>query len=447
MIIDCHGHYTTAPELHNQWRIDQLAAFKAGKPSPAYPEISDESIIDSVEKNQLRLINERGIDLTIFSPRASAMGHHEGDQRISLEWTVACNNLIKRVVDLFPETFVGVSQLPQSPGADLTESINELERCVNELGFIGCNLNPDPSGGKWETMPLTDKYWYPLYEKMVELDVPAMIHVSASCNPNFHATGAHYMNADTTAFMQLLQGDLFADFPTLRFIIPHGGGAVPYHWGRYRGLADMLKQPALDPHLMNNVFFDTCVYHQPGIDLLLDVIDNKNILFGSEMIGAVRGTDPQTGQYFDDTKRYIDAADISRPEARRHLRQQRPRSLSTPQPDDEGLGPMNTLTFVKDSDWLDWDPTPSKPTFQVPAGAVDAHCHVFGPGSIFPFAPERKYTPCDASREQLFALRDFLGFEKNVVVQATCHGTDNSALLDVLANSNDRARGVVTVKP
>lgn len=311
MIIDCHGHYTTAPELHNQWRIDQLAAFTAGEPTPAYPEISDDVIRESIVSNQLRLIDQRGTDLTIFSPRASAMGHHEGDQRISLEWTVACNNLIKRVVDLFPETFVGVCQLPQSPGADLTESIAELERAVTELGFIGCNLNPDPSGGMWNTVPLTDKYWYPLYEKLVELDVPAMIHVSASCNSNFHATGAHYMNADTTAFMQLIQGDLFADFPTLRFLIPHGGGAVPYHWGRYRGLADMLKQPSLDSHLMNNVFFDTCVYHQPGIDLLVDVIDNKNILFGSEMIGAVRGIDPQTGHYFDDTKRYIDAADVS----------------------------------------------------------------------------------------------------------------------------------------
>lgn len=102
--------------------------------------------------------------------------------------------------------------------------------------------------------------------------------------------------------------------------------------------------------------------------------------------------------------------------------------------------------FTKDADWLDWHPNPTKPTFQVPAGAVDAHCHVFGPGEVFPFAPERKYTPCDASREQLFALRDFLGFAKNVVVQATCHGADNSALLDVLANSNDLARGVVTVK-
>jgi len=106
-----------------------------------------------------------------------------------------------------------------------------------------------------------------------------------------------------------------------------------------------------------------------------------------------------------------------------------------------------STAFVKDANWLDWDPNPTKPAFVVPAGSVDAHCHVFGPGDEFPFAPERKYTPCDASREQLFALRDFLGFDKNVLVQATCHGTDNSALLDVLEHSDDRARGVVTVRP
>jgi len=108
---------------------------------------------------------------------------------------------------------------------------------------------------------------------------------------------------------------------------------------------------------------------------------------------------------------------------------------------------MTVLAFKKDADWLDWDPSPSKPTFVVPGGSVDAHCHVFGPGDTFPFAPERKYTPCDASRNQLLALRDFLGFDKNVVVQATCHGADNSALLDVLEHSDDRARGVVTVNP
>ena len=311
MIIDCHGHYTTAPEPHNLWREAQKAAFKAGDAPPPYPDISDDEIRETIDKNQLRLVRERGADMTIFSPRASAMAHHVGDEAVSIAWARRCNDLIARVVGLYPDNFVGVCMLPQSPQANLEGSIAELERCVNELGFIGCNLNPDPGGGHFRHPPLTDRYWYPFYEKMVELDVPAMIHVSGSCNPAMHATGAFYIAADTIAFMQLIEGDLFKDFPTLRFIIPHGGGAVPYHWGRYRGLADMLKKPDLQSHVMNNVFFDTCVYHQPGINLLADVIDNKNILFGSEMVGAVRGIDPQTGQYFDDTKRYIDALEIS----------------------------------------------------------------------------------------------------------------------------------------
>jgi len=311
MIIDCHGHYTTAPAAHQKFREAQLLAFKDPSAPPARAAaISDDEIRETIEKNQLRLQKQRGSDLTLFSPRASAMGHHQGDEAISLAWARANNDLIRRVVELYPENFVGVCQLPQSPGVPVAHSVAELERCVRELGFVGCNLNPDPSGGHWTSAPLTDRSWYPFYEKMVELDVPAMVHVSASCNPNFHATGAHYINADTTAFMQFIEGDLFRDFPTLRFIIPHGGGAVPYHWGRYRGLADMLKRPPLEEHVMRNVFFDTCVYHQAGIDLLVRVIDVGNILFGSEMVGAVRGIDPTTGHYFDDTRRYVDALSL-----------------------------------------------------------------------------------------------------------------------------------------
>jgi len=211
--------------------------------------------------------------MTIFSPKASAMAHHVGDEATSRVWTCICNDLIHRVVQLYPDYFIGVCQLPQSPGVSIKNSVAELERCVLEYGFVGCNLNPDPSGGHLTSAPLTDKSWYPVFEKMVELDVPAMIHVSGSCNPNFHATGAHYLNADTTAFMQFIQGDLFKDFPDLRFVIPHGGGAVPYHWGRYRGLA--------------------------------------------EMLGAVRGIDPETGHYFDDTKRYVDNLDISESDRRK----------------------------------------------------------------------------------------------------------------------------------
>jgi 4-oxalmesaconate hydratase len=305
MIIDCHGHYTTAPRELETWRKDQLA--HPDDSSRPAPNISDDQIRESLEKAQLKLQRERGTDVTIFSPRASAMGHHQGNAATSLQWSGVCNDLIYRACNLYPNNFVGVCQLPQSPGVAPANCIVELERCIKELGFVGCNLNPDPSGGHWTDPPLTDRWWYPIYEKMVELDVPAMVHVSASCNPNFHATGAHYINADTTAFMQFLTSDLFKDFPTLKFIIPHGGGAVPYHWGRYRGLAQDLKRPPLGELLLKNVFFDTCVYHLPGIELLLKVVPIENILFASEMVGAVKGIDPETGYNFDDTKRYIDA--------------------------------------------------------------------------------------------------------------------------------------------
>src|SRR6266540_1811778 len=226
-----------------------------------------------------------------------------------------CNDLVHRVVGLFPEHFAGVCQLPQTPEGPLDDSIAELERCVEELGFVACNLNPDPSGGWWTSRPMTDPSWYPLYQKMVELDVPAMIHVSTSRNPSFDTLGAHYLNADTTVFMQLVQGDLFSEFPTLRLVIPHGGGAAPYHWGRYHGLAERMNRPPLAEHVMRNVFFDTCVYHQPGIDLLHRVIGADNLLFASEMLGAVRGTNPQTGRGWDDTKPYVERLDL--PEADR----------------------------------------------------------------------------------------------------------------------------------
>ncbi len=312
MIIDCHGHYTTAPQQLQTYRDAQIAHYEDAKsPAPELQHISDDEIRESIENNQLRALKDRGADMTIFSPKASAMAHHIGDESVSKIWTRINNDNIHRVTQLFPDNFIGVCQLPQSVDVPIANSIDELTRCVNELGFAGCNLNPDPSGGRWTGPPLTDKAWYPFFEALVELDVPAMIHVSGSCNPNFHATGAHYINADTTAFMQFIQGDLFGDFPELRLIIPHGGGAVPYHWGRYRGLADMLKKPLLTEHIMKNVYFDTCVYHQPGIDLLFRVIDIDNILFASEMFGAVKGIDRETGHYFDDTKRYVDALELS----------------------------------------------------------------------------------------------------------------------------------------
>ncbi|WP_072802568.1 amidohydrolase family protein [Rhodococcoides yunnanense] len=313
MIIDCHGHFTTAPKALGEWRERQISAFEAtgARVSSDSLEIDDDDIRAAIENGQLKLQQERGTDLTLFSPGAGKMAHHYGDAQTSLTWSQISNDLIARVCRLFPGRFVGVCQLPQSPGDALAESIQrsaeELERCVEELGFVGCLLNPDPSDGYWQAPPLTDKVYYPLYEKLVELDVPAMVHVAMSRNPAIQGTCAHYLNGDTAAFMQLCQSDLFDDFPTLRLILPHGGGAVPYHWGRYRGMMQDQRRRPLEEALLDNVFFDTCVYHKRGLELLTDIIPAKNILFASEMIGAVRSVDPETGHRFDDTKALLDA--------------------------------------------------------------------------------------------------------------------------------------------
>jgi 4-oxalmesaconate hydratase len=329
MIIDCHGHYTTAPQPLRTWREKQVEALNdpGHIPSKGTIHITDDEIRESLEKKQLKQQRECGIDLALFSPGAGKMAHHVGNATTSQHWSEHCNDLIYRVCNLYPDNFIGVCQLPQSPGVAPANCIPELERCINELGFVGCNLNPDPTGAYWTDPPLTDRWWYPLYEKMVELDVPAMIHVAASCNPNFHGTGAHYLAGDTTAFMQMLLSDLFKDFPTLKFIIPHGGGAVPYHWGRFRGLAHDRGLPPLEEFLLDNVFFDTCVYHQPGVSLLTEVIPVKNVLFGSEMIGAIKGKDPLTDRPFDDTKRYVDGSPWLSPEDKKKVFEENVRAV------------------------------------------------------------------------------------------------------------------------
>jgi 4-oxalmesaconate hydratase len=312
VIIDCHGHYTTTPPGVSEWREAQKASVEA---EPGYVGekgtvvVSDDEIRESLENAQLKFQRERGTDLTIFSPRASWMAHHIGNEHTSTFWTQHQNELIRRVCDLYPANFAPVAQLPQSPGAGIDGSVRELERCVNEMDFIGCNVNPDPSGGFWDGAPMWDRSWWPLWEKMCELDVPAMVHVSASCNDNFYTTGSHYLGADTTAFMQALSSGFPMDFPGLRFVIPHGGGAVPFHWGRFKGMSE---DNGWDfDQLLQHIYFDTCVYHQPGIDLLVDVVPVDNILFASEMVGAVRGIDADTGNYYDDTKVYVDNADLT----------------------------------------------------------------------------------------------------------------------------------------
>ncbi len=151
MIIDCHGHYTTAPKALETWRNQQIAGIKdpSVKPKAADLKISDDELRESIESNQLRLMKERGSDLTIFSPRASFMAHHIGDFEVSSTWSAICNELCYRVSQLFPDHFIPAAMLPQSPGVDPKTCIPELVKCVEQYGNVGINLNPDPSGGHW----------------------------------------------------------------------------------------------------------------------------------------------------------------------------------------------------------------------------------------------------------------------------------------------------------
>ena len=189
MIIDCHGHYTTAPKELEAFRQKQIAELKEPSSSRSKGAISitDDEIRETIDKAQLKLQRERGTDVTIFSPRAAGMAHHLGDATTSLHWSERVQRPDPpRLHALSRRTSSASASCRSRPACRRPTASPELERCVNELGFVGCNLNPDPSGGYWTDPPLTDRWWYPLYEKMVELDVPAMIHVSMSCNPNFH---------------------------------------------------------------------------------------------------------------------------------------------------------------------------------------------------------------------------------------------------------------------
>jgi 4-oxalmesaconate hydratase len=223
MIIDCHGHLTTEPSALLDFRRGQLDHFAGAGSEPGPLEIDDDDLRSVIENGALRLQGERGTDLTLFSPRASGMRHDIDDVDVAREWARASNLVIERVVELFPSNFAGVAQLPQTPSGDLGHVLDELERSA-EAGFVGCNVNPDP-GGVWASPPLTDAWWDPLWSALERLDMTAMIHASASTSAAVHTTGAHYLAADTVAFMQLVEGDLFQRHPALR--VGAGSAASP----------------------------------------------------------------------------------------------------------------------------------------------------------------------------------------------------------------------------
>lgn len=309
MYIDTHTHFTSMPIALKDWRDRQIREYdESGRHlEDDLPVITDDMLREGLLQGPLEIQRQHGIDLALLSPIAGRMAHHHGDQEISRTWSRISNDLVHRATRLFPDRLVGMCQLPQSLDGDIEACVEELRRCVLDLGFVGCVINPDPSDGRWDAPSLADAYYEPLFEEMARLGVPGLVHTSMSANPAVDSTCAHYLNGDITAFMQIIGSDLFERFPELRLIIPHGGGAVPFHWERYQGARYDQGKGDLTDFMRGHLYFDTCVYGQRGMQLLVDTVPAENLLFASEMIGAVRGVDPRTGRRYDDTRSLLDA--------------------------------------------------------------------------------------------------------------------------------------------
>jgi OH-DDVA meta-cleavage compound hydrolase len=226
------------------------------------------------------------------------------EQAKVVQWYIEeTNNIIARQVKLYPETFRGVCGLPQTPGVSPKEFLPYLEKLVKEDGFVGCLLNPDPGEAtRTDIPPLGDRFWYPLYEKLVELDIPGHIH-SAGCKSERLTYSLHFINEESIAVVSLLNSTVFKDFPTLRILCSHGGGAIPYQWARFEASAIRRGIQRFSERL-RNLYYDTVLYNKESLELLIKTVGADRCLFGTERPGVGTVKDPRTGKWLDET-RYI----------------------------------------------------------------------------------------------------------------------------------------------
>src|SRR6202451_3549075 len=310
MIIDSHQHFVRLarhPEVEG-FRQAQLA----GNNPDALPNISDADVQKTLEQ-VISLMDTRAIDVAFASPRAKAMATHEGTAEQNAIWADLNNSLILRACKLNPGRFVPVGMLGQHPSYPSAQIAKQIERWAND-GFAAFNFDPDGTGGRWQGLPFTGKHNYPVFEAAQGQDVPLVLHGSESINKNFPHTGAQYLVAAMSCFVQLMIAkDLFRDVPRLRFLIPHGGGALPCQIGRWRAIAKYSSWASPDEILgAGNVFVDTCVYNDLNMKMLFDAVPLDNILFGSECDGAFPGVvNPDSNDHVDNTRRYVDDSALS----------------------------------------------------------------------------------------------------------------------------------------
>jgi predicted TIM-barrel fold metal-dependent hydrolase len=311
MKIDIHGHLT-APDSLYAWKAGLLSHRGAhGRGSAG---VSDETLRESLYTpnptfggiSHIQHLDDAGVDIQLISPRPYQMMHSE--QARLVEWYIEeTNDIIARTCRIEPGRFRGLAGLPQSMETGPERWVAELRRCVTEHGFVGALLNPDPYEGTAQPPMLSDRFWYPVWEALSELDVPALIH-SAGCRPPSRETySLHFIQEETLAVASLVSSKVFDDFPSLKIIVSHGGGAIPYQRGRFEPTA--LRQGTTFRDMLRKLYYDTCLYSQDSIELLLRAVGIDRCMFGSEKPGVGSTRNPETGRWIDDIHLLIDDID------------------------------------------------------------------------------------------------------------------------------------------
>ena len=304
MIIDVHGHLCASPKLYAWYTL--LLASRATYGTPPPPMSDDEMLSLPETKRNLDAIDLAGTDVQLLSPRPFTMFHAEKPGRVAHRWNEGVNAYIAQFCRVLPDRFAGICGLPQPAGEPIQTSLPELERCIKEYGFVGCLLDPDPGEGDNQTPALGDEYWYPLYEKLCELDVPAHVHSTG----NQHGRGTystHFIDEESLAILSLVNSRVFLDFPKLKIIISHGGGSVPYQVGRWRA-------ERLHPVMAKNHPLNESLRRKPAADLLRHGDPLQGLAGDADQAGRQR---PRRLRYREPRLGHGDESG-DRPQLRRH---------------------------------------------------------------------------------------------------------------------------------
>jgi 4-oxalmesaconate hydratase len=302
VIVDSHAHVVMTDELYRY--MSELVASRANPAGPFSG--GSEAATRAVTDRLVEIMDGVGTDIQFLSPRPYMMMHSVKPPKVTEVWTRAVNDAIHAQCMMRPDRFRGVAGLPQYRAESPANCLEELERCINDLGFVGCLLNPDPTEGEEAAPPgLGDRFWYPLYEKLVELDAPALIHSASCCHPRESYT-LKFINEESIAIISLLESAVFEDFPTLKLVVAHGGGAIPYQMGRFRAWAERRGGESFDLKV-RKLYYDTCNYSPEALEFQFRVLGVDNCLFGTERPGTGTIGCRETGRDFDDLKPVVEA--------------------------------------------------------------------------------------------------------------------------------------------